>query len=235
MALLMPVSAWIAAGMLHSGLTRELHSLTRAPSSMRTIPTSVTRSARAAVPVVSRSTKAIAGANTGSQLLTSERSFVSLHPYVERSFLPLGAAGLLRASPCAPVLRVDWQPFGAAVQIVGGRVGGEAQARRVRGIDAGSALGADAALLRAAARRLSCPRRATQSDRRCADRRADAGRLPDRAAFANGAGAGQGRFDAGRGNSRRRSRRRREAQRGATRRHRRRHRRQSIYAQAPRS
>src|ERR1700693_1202294 len=54
----------MAAGMLHSGLTSVLHSAT-APPSTRTMPTSVTRSRRGVVPVVSRSTKATAGANIG--------------------------------------------------------------------------------------------------------------------------------------------------------------------------
>src|SRR6202158_4367454 len=74
----------MAGGVLHSGLTRLLHSVARPPS-IRTIPTSVTRSPLAVIPVVSRSTKATgsgninkASARTGvwNPDLTKERSFV---------------------------------------------------------------------------------------------------------------------------------------------------------------
>src|SRR4051812_35097314 len=66
MALVMPVNAWISPGMLHSGFTSDDHSSTRSPSTTRTMPISVTRSPVAVVPVVSRSTKATAGASMGN-------------------------------------------------------------------------------------------------------------------------------------------------------------------------
>src|ERR1019366_8577487 len=70
--------------MLHSGLTRLLHSVARSPST-RTIPTSVTRSPVAVMPVVSRSTKATGLGNIDESLssharyggdLTNDRSLV---------------------------------------------------------------------------------------------------------------------------------------------------------------
>src|SRR6266446_5497366 len=74
----------MAGGMLHSGLTRLLHSVA-IPPSIRTIPTSVTRSPPAVMPVVSRSTKAAGSGNIDKASahhgrmdrdLTKERSFV---------------------------------------------------------------------------------------------------------------------------------------------------------------
>src|SRR5256885_7209762 len=73
----------MAAGILQSGLIRLLHSVAWPPST-RTMPTSVTRSSPAVMPVVSRSTKATGLGNIEFQLLeetsiarlTRERSFV---------------------------------------------------------------------------------------------------------------------------------------------------------------
>ena len=67
-ASVIPVSAWITAGIGTSGSISVLHSWTRgappaASASTRTMPTSVIRSPAACVPVVSRSTKAKEGAN----------------------------------------------------------------------------------------------------------------------------------------------------------------------------
>src|SRR5262252_5934601 len=62
----MPVSTRISSGMLHSGFTSVDHSSASSPSITRTMPISVTRSRIATVPVVSRSTKAMAGENMRS-------------------------------------------------------------------------------------------------------------------------------------------------------------------------
>src|ERR1700682_4273465 len=69
----------MAGGILHSGLTRLIHSVGGALST-RTMPTSVTRSSLAVIPVVSRSTKATGSGNIDESPeyefdLTYERSF----------------------------------------------------------------------------------------------------------------------------------------------------------------
>ena len=85
-ASVMPVSAWIAGGIGTPGSTSERPLVDpRRPAvrvgSTRTMPTSVIRSARGAVPVVSRSTKASGRANRlhggvdEGGALTGERSF----------------------------------------------------------------------------------------------------------------------------------------------------------------
>src|SRR5450759_2594746 len=134
----------MAGGMLHSGLTRLLHSLARPPS-IRTIPTSVTRSPLAVIPVVSRSTKATGSGNIdgvspsrayGSGL--DERTIVRYCiRYVERSFLSGRPPGLLRGSPRAAVVFVHRRVARPAFEILGRGAGRAAQARGLRGIDAG--------------------------------------------------------------------------------------------------
>ena len=62
-SLVMPVRIWMSGGIERSGSTSEDHSSTTSPSTTRTMATSVTRSPVAEVPVVSRSTKATAGAS----------------------------------------------------------------------------------------------------------------------------------------------------------------------------
>src|SRR5512139_3922928 len=63
-SLVMPVRIWMSGGIERSGSTSVDHSSTSSPSTTRTMATSVTRSPVAEVPVVSRSTKATAGAST---------------------------------------------------------------------------------------------------------------------------------------------------------------------------
>jgi hypothetical protein len=53
----------MSSGMLRSGFTSVDHSSRNSPSVTRTMPISVIRSPVEVVPVVSRSTKAMAGAN----------------------------------------------------------------------------------------------------------------------------------------------------------------------------
>src|ERR1700681_143906 len=84
----------MAAGILQSGLIRLLHAVAWPPST-RTMPTSVTRSSLAVMPVDSRSTKATGSGNIEFQpikehrtRLTDERSFVIVpHMSNDRSYL----------------------------------------------------------------------------------------------------------------------------------------------------
>src|ERR1700688_1455723 len=146
----------MAAGILQSGLIRLLHSVAWPPST-RTMPTSVTRSSLAVMPVVSRSTKATGSGNIEFQpkealIPLDERTIVRYcNPYVERSFLPGRLAGLLCGPSRAAVVLVHRHAARPAVEILGGGAGGAAQACRLRGIDAGSAAGTDAAFLPASA------------------------------------------------------------------------------------
>src|SRR5664279_3927264 len=143
-ASVMPVSSWMTAGMGSPGFTSVLHSLTRggppsASPSTRTIPISVMRSSAARIPVVSVSTKASEGAKScigfervqflqGVDFANVRSLF---YAYVERSFLPCGAAGLLRAPSRTAILRVDRQPAWAEVEVVGGGAGRAHETRRV--------------------------------------------------------------------------------------------------------
>src|ERR1700694_88999 len=161
----------MAAGILQSGLIRLLHSVAWLPST-RTMPISVTRSSLAVMPVVSRSTKATGSGNIEFQpiketsISLDERTIVRYCiRYVERSFLPSRVAGLLRGSSRAAVVLVHRCAARPAVEILGGGAGGAAQACRLRGIDAGPATGADAALLPASAGWGAGARRATEPHR----------------------------------------------------------------------
>src|SRR5262245_35182662 len=70
MSSLMPVKAWMPVGIRTPGFTRVDHSSTTAPSSIRTIPASITRSRAACPPVVSRSTQAMGPASAASAAAT---------------------------------------------------------------------------------------------------------------------------------------------------------------------
>src|SRR5688572_22126198 len=62
----MPVNSWIAYGIRTPGFTSVAYSSTTTPSSIRTMPASMTRSRAACPPVVSRSTQAIRPASAPS-------------------------------------------------------------------------------------------------------------------------------------------------------------------------
>src|SRR5262245_18132509 len=66
----MPVNSWMAYGIRTPGFTSVAYSSTTAPSSTRTMPTSMTRSRPACPPVVSRSTQAIRPASAPSVAAT---------------------------------------------------------------------------------------------------------------------------------------------------------------------
>src|SRR6266404_1127720 len=125
------------------------------------MPTSVTRSSLAVMPVVSRSIKTTGSGNMEFQLLKEnmnraldERTIVRYcSRYVERSFLSGRLAGLLRGSSRAAVVFIHRHAARPAVEILGGGASGAAQACRISGINAGSAAGTDAAFLPASAGR----------------------------------------------------------------------------------
>src|SRR5687767_1951525 len=62
----MPVNSWMAHGIRTPGFTSVAYSSTTSPSSIRTMPASMTRSRAACPPVVSRSTQAIRPASAPS-------------------------------------------------------------------------------------------------------------------------------------------------------------------------
>ena len=130
-ALVMPVSAWISGGMLHSGLTSVLHSPTcRLRRRARCRSRSRGRRPRRC-PVVSRSRKARAGANmagcVGPLDGTNDRSLVYTYCRTIVPTWPRCRTTTPGTGRCRRTRRSE--SAGSALEVVGRGAGGAAQAR----------------------------------------------------------------------------------------------------------